>query len=401
MIKVFIPYGAYWSTPFSKWQGAFSDLHSLRFATYVAQKEIAKRGLDIEKVDFGVLGMSVPQKHAFYGLPWVMGELGAPSVAGPTVSQACATSARMLQTAVAEIQQQTATVALAIAADRTSNSPHIYYPQRQAQGGVGQHEDWVLDNFFYDPYAKVSMLTTAENIAAQGGFSTAKQNEVVLRRYEQYMDATKNQNQFQKKYMSLDFEYPNASFKKVQGLLQGDEGIIPVEAEKLQRLGPVLEGGTINYAGQTHPADGNAAMLVTTQEIAEEFSQDSTIQIEIIGFASARVEKAHMPAAIVPAAQQVLKRHQLTIHAIAAIKTHNPFVVSDMYFAQQFGIDVLNINNYGCSLIWGHPQSPTGLRSIIELIEELVLIGGGYGLFTGCAAGDSAMAVLIKVGDKK
>ena len=47
------------------------------------------------------------------------------------------------------------------------------------------------------------------------------------------------------------------------------------------------------------------------------------------------------------------------------------------------------------------PQGPTGLRSIIELIEELVQRGGGTGLFQGCAAGDSAMAVVLKVEDKR
>ena len=56
------------------------------------------------------------------------------------------------------------------------------------------------------------------------------------------------------------------------------------------------------------------------------------------------------------------------------------------------------MNNYGCSLVWGHPQGPTGLRCVIELIEELAILGGGWGLFTGCAAGDSAMAVVVKVG---
>ena len=41
-------------------------------------------------------------------------------------------------------------------------------------------------------------------------------------------------------------------------------------------------------------------------------------------------------------------------------------------------------------------QAPTGARLIMELIEELALAGGGYGLFTGCAAGDTALAVIIK-----
>jgi acetyl-CoA acetyltransferase len=55
------------------------------------------------------------------------------------------------------------------------------------------------------------------------------------------------------------------------------------------------------------------------------------------------------------------------------------------------------VNRFGSSLVWGHPQAPTGLRSIAELIEELVLAGGGHGLFSGCAAGDTAMAVVLRV----
>jgi acetyl-CoA acetyltransferase len=33
------------------------------------------------------------------------------------------------------------------------------------------------------------------------------------------------------------------------------------------------------------------------------------------------------------------------------------------------------------------------------LIEELAQRGGGYGLFTGCAAGDTGMAVVLEVCD--
>ena len=57
------------------------------------------------------------------------------------------------------------------------------------------------------------------------------------------------------------------------------------------------------------------------------------------------------------------------------------------------------MNNFGCSLIFGHPQGPTGLRCMIELIEELVQRGGGVGLFTGCAAGNSGMALVNEVSD--
>jgi len=59
---------------------------------------------------------------------------------------------------------------------------------------------------------------------------------------------------------------------------------------------------------------------------------------------------------------------------------------------------VMKLNNNGSSLIYGHPQGPTAGRAVCELIEEIVLLGGGYGLFTGCAAGDTAAALVVKVG---
>jgi len=68
-----IPYGAYWSTPFAKWQGSFANLHSIEFAAHVTKSELAKRDIAPAAFDFGVLGTTVPQKSAFHGLPWFMG----------------------------------------------------------------------------------------------------------------------------------------------------------------------------------------------------------------------------------------------------------------------------------------------------------------------------------------
>ncbi len=65
--------------------------------------------------------------------------------------------------------------------------------------------------------------------------------------------------------------------------------------------------------------------------------------------------------------------------------------------ARELGLQARQFNEYGCSLVWGHPQGPTGMRSVIELIEILVARGGGSGLYTGCAAGDTAMALVVDV----
>lgn len=48
-------------------------------------------------------------------------------------------------------------------------------------------------------------------------------------------------------------------------------------------------------------------------------------------------------------------------------------------------------------LIYGHPQAPTGMRAIAELVEALRARGGGIGAFTGCAAGDTGAALVLAV----
>ena len=80
------------------------------------------------------------------------------------------------------------------------------------------------------------------------------------------------------------------------------------------------------------------------------------------------------------------------------IKTHNPFAINDLYLAKTLGVDVEMMNNYGCSFIFGHPQGPTVGRLIIECIEELALLGGGYLLVAGCAAGNTAASIVLKMG---
>ena len=396
-----IPYGAYWSTPFVRWQGSFAHLHSIEFAAHVAKQELARRHIAGEQIDYGVLGMSVPQKHAFYGLPWLTGLAGLAQVGGPTIMQACATGVRVLLACAQEVQSCMASVALGVTCDRTSNGPHLYYPNPKGVGGTGAHEDWVLGNFDCDPLGGHAMLETAENVARDHGFSTAEQHELVLMREAQYRTALQDDSAFLRRFMTLPFEVPAANLRKTVATLTGDEGISHSTPEALAKLQPVRPGGSVTFGAQTHPADGNAAIVVATPERAAALSRNPKIAVRLLGFGQARVGLARMPEATVPAAQRALAQAGVGIGQIDAIKTHNPFALNDLYFARQMGVDTADMNNYGCSLVWGHPQAPMGTRSIIELIEELALRGGGRGLFTGCAAGDSAMAVVIDVVDRR
>ena len=183
--SVFVPYGAYWCTPFVKWQGSFSGLHPLAFAADIARRALAERHLAPAAFDAVFLGTTVPTKGSFYGAPWLAGMIGADGITGPTISQACATSARVIGSAAFEVEAGDGAdrAILCVTADRTSNGPHILYPNPLGPGGRGDAEDWVWDNFNCDPWARNSMIETAENVAREEEITTEEQHELALMRH--------------------------------------------------------------------------------------------------------------------------------------------------------------------------------------------------------------------------
>lgn len=394
LTKSFIPHGAYWSSPFVKWQGSLANASSVTLAAATAKRWLEHRQISPEVLDGIAVGWTVPQKHSFYGAPWIAGMIGAPGISGPTYAQACATSVRAVAGSAHEVETGFRDCVLALCFDRCSNGPHVVYPDPSGPGGTADAENWVWDNFSHDPWANNAMIETAENVAREHGISREEQDACTLVRHEQYQAALADDRAFQKRYI-FGVEIGRGKRAKT---IEEDDGVFPTTQEGLATLKPVVPEGTVTFGSQTHPADGNAGMIVTTEERARQLATDASVPIQILSFGQSRVGKGLMPTAPVPAAKQALDAAGVALDDVAVVKTHNPFAVNDVYFSRQMGLPIDRFNAYGSPLIFGHPQGPTGLRVVIEMIEELVVRGGGVGLFTGCAAGDTAMAAVVRVG---
>lgn len=393
--KAFIPYKGYWSSPFSRWQMSFQNQHPIKLGAATAKKFMELRGIDPKSLDGCVFGMTIGAPAWFYANPWFCALMGNDRISGPTVSQACATSATCIYTAASNVEVGAYQNVLVATTDRCSNGPHTVWPNPQGPGAEVISENWMMDNFNRDPYGGVAMVQTAENVAKKvGGVAKEESDAMALRRYEQYMMSMANDREFQKGYM-IPVEVPVSKKKTV--VIEGDEGIAPTTADGLAKLKPVIPDGCISFGAQTHPADGNAGLIVCTKDKAAELSTDKNVTIQLLSYGYARAEKAHMAAAVTPAAEMALANAGVKVADLAAVKTHNPFSVNDVVMGKQMGIPDDIFNNYGSSLVFGHPQGPTGARCVVELIEELAKKGGGYGLFAGCAAGDTAAAIVLKV----
>lgn len=391
---VAIPAGLAWSSPFARWQGSLAEVPSLDLAADVTARALAERHVEPAQVEGLVLGWTIPQPDIFYGAPTLAARLGAGAVTGPMIAQACATSVACLAAAAGAVTAG-AGLQLVVATDRTSNGPQLLYPAPSAIGGAPVSTHWVLDSFARDPWAGTSMLAAGETVAAESGVSRAELDELAALRSDQYQKALADDRAFQRRYL-VEVQIPRR--RKPPLVIDADEGVRPMVLDQISALPPAAPDGLHTFATQTHPADGTAGALVTTIEQARELARGAGVA-QILATGSARVAPSHMPEAPVPAAQAALADAGLTMRQVDAVTTHNPFAINDIYFSRQAGFPLARMNSYGCSLIFGHPQGPTGLRSIAELIEELRQRGGGVGLFTGCAAGDTGAALLLRVDD--
>jgi acetyl-CoA acetyltransferase family protein len=390
-----IPVRLGWSSPFARWQGPLAERSSIDLAVDVTSRALADRGLPASEATGIVFGWTVPQPEIFYGASTVAARIGAPHATGAMLSQACATSAACLEAAALRVESGLDELSLVITTDRTSNGPVLTYPAPSAPGGAPRQEHWVLDSFRRDPWGGLAMVGTAERVAAEAGTTREQLDEVALLRHQQYRAALANDRAFQRAWM-VPVTLPSRRGEPV--VVDGDVGVHPTSAEGLAKLAPVDPGGVVTYGTQTHPADGSAGLVVTTTERARELAGGEGIA-RILGTGTARVRKAEMPKAPVPAAKAALDEAGLGFGDLDAVTTHNPFAVNDLWFSDQTGIPLEQMNAYGCSLVYGHPQGPTGARLIVELLHTLRLRGGGVGLFTGCAAGDTGAAVVVRVQD--
>lgn len=350
-----------WSSPFVRWQGALAEVSSLDLAADVTKRALEERGVSPGEFGGLVCGWTVPQPEAVHGTSKLADRIGAPGMTGPTVSQDSATSVACLAAAAAEVSAGVEGSRLVVTADRTSNGPTLHYPAPSAPGGAPVVSNWVLDGFVPD-----SRLEAAEKAAADAGICAEQLEELAQLRFEQYSRARGGQHRYL------------VPVRTRTTVVDADEGVRPAGL----------------HPARAYPADGAAGAVVTTTGRARELARgEGVARILATGSESG----GH--GCMIQAARAALRAADLRMVQVDAVTTYSPFAIGDFCFAKRTGFPAERMNTRGCGLVYGHPPAPAGLRSIAELITELRHRGGGIGLFAGSASGDTASALVLRVGD--
>ncbi len=188
--------------------------------------------------------------------------------------------------------------------------------------------------------------------------------------------------------------------------------------DKLAKLKPVFgkgEAATMTAANSTPLTDGASAVLLATEEWAEEHGLH--VQAFFVDAETAAVDFVHggegllmAPAYAVP---RLLARNGLSLQDFDFYEIHEAFasqVLSTLkawndpvFCKERLGLDSvlgeidrskLNVN--GSSLAAGHPFAATGGRIVANLAKLLDEKGSGRGLISICAAGGQGVTAILE-----
>jgi acetyl-CoA C-acetyltransferase len=167
-----------------------------------------------------------------------------------------------------------------------------------------------------------------------------------------------------------------------------DEGPRPVTMDELAAARPYFkpDGGTITALNASSVNDAAAAVLLTTEQRAEELGLQRLAEIR--GFHNIGVAREYMGEGAFKVIPPLLDKTGLTIGEIDLFEINEAFaavLASAFHFLPELPRDRTNLWGSGISL--GHPVGCTAARQVVDMTHQLRRRGKMIGLTSRCVGG--------------
>ena len=249
----------------------------------------------------------------------------------------------------------------------------------------------MMTGALHDPFGRMHMGVTAENVANQFGITRAAQDACATESHRRAVQAQK-ENRFNDQIVPVVIKTRKGEVEfKLDEHPRAD-----VTLESLTALRPVFvkENGTVTAGNASGINDGAAAVLMMSGEALK--SSGAKPLARLVAYAHAGVDPKIMGIGPVPATQAVMKRAGLTVDQMDVIEANEAFAAQACAVAQELKLDPARLNPNGSGISLGHPVGATGAIITTKAIYELHRIGGRYALVTMCIGGGQGIAAIFE-----
>ena len=242
-----------------------------------------------------------------------------------------------------------------------------------------------------DPFGRMHMGVTAENVAAQFGISRADQDALAVESHRRAIRA-QDEGRFNDQIVPVVLKTRKGETK----FMVDEHPRRDISAEGLAALRAVFikENGTVTAGNASGINDGAAAVLLMSGEAVK--SSGAKPLARLVAYAHAGVDPKIMGIGPVPASRLVLKRAGLKLEQIDVIEANEAFAAQACAVTKELGLDPAKVNPNGSGISLGHPIGATGAIVTVKALYELHRTGGRYALVTMCIGGGQGIAAIFE-----
>ncbi len=378
-------------TPVGRFLGGLSRVPAPQLGAWAIEAALQDSGVQPEQVDECIMGCVLqaglgqnPARQAglMAGLP--------ESLSAVTVNKVCGSGLQAVMQGAQSIRAGDNKVVVAGGMENMSNSPHLAHVRSGIKFGPGELIDHMQHDGLTCPFENWGMGSAAEWTATEFDISREAQDEYSATSHQRAAVAIES-GWFEKETISLE-----AKQIKQRGDVLVDEGVRgDSSTESLGKLRPAFaKDGSVTAGNASQISDGGAAVVVVSQQVAEEIG--ATPLVRIVDSNTFGVEPKKIFTAPGLGIEQLLQRNNLTVDDIDVFEINEAFAVQVLQNVSHLGIEISKVNIGGGGVALGHPIGASGTRVLVSLVHHMERTNASKGIVSLCLGGGNAVSMLVE-----
>lgn len=378
-------------TAIGKFGGALKDIPPTELAGKVVCQAMQRSHVSPEQIGQVVIGNVIHTEQQDMYMARVAAIRGGLPVRTPalTVNKLCGSGLQAILTAAESIYSGDCEAAVAGGVESMSRAPYWISALRW---GARLNDVSAVDTLvsaITDPFGKVHMGVTAENIAREWKISRDDQDSWAAESHRRALEATQ-ETRFGDQIIPIELKSKTGTTHFAIDESPRQDATIEV----LAKLKPAFDPqGTVTAGNASSVNDGAAAVVLAEQGFADVNLRPIA---RLVGYASTGVEPRLMGMGPVDAVEKVFRRTGLRTEDMDVIELNEAFAAQFLAVQRELDLPLERTNPNGSGISLGHPIGATGAILTVKAIHELHRIRGRYALVTMCIGGGQGIAAVFE-----
>ncbi len=386
-------------TPIGRYKGALKSVRPDDLGAIVIKALVDRNpnlpADEIEEVVFGNANQAGEDNRNVARMSALLAGLPI-SVGGTTVNRLCGSGLDAVMYAARAIAIGEGDIFIAGGTESMTRAPFVMgKPEIDYPRGSMELQDTTIGWRFTNPalekmYGSETMPKTAENVAQDYKISREAQDQFAFESQQRAKKAME-ENRFENEIVPVIVK----DRKGNETVIDKDEHPRPDSTlEKLGKLRPIFEGGTVTAGNASGVNDGASALLLMSAEKAKELNLKPLAKY-VVG-ATAGLEPRVMGLGPIFASRKALQRANLSSQDLGLVELNEAFASQSLECIRQLELDTSKVNVNGGAIAFGHPLGASGARILTTLIHEMKKRDVQYGLATMCIGVGQGIAAIVE-----